>query len=37
VRWVDSVRFLLGQGVDRFDEIGPGNVLGRLVQQIRAA
>ena len=37
VRWVDSVRFLLGQGVDRFDEMGPGNVLGRLVQQIRAA
>ena len=37
VRWVDSVRFLLGQGVERFDEMGPGNVLGRLVQQIRAA
>ena len=37
VRWVDSVRFLPGQGVDRFDEMGPGNVLGRLVQQIRAA
>ena len=37
VRWVDSVRFLLGQGVERFDEIGPGNVLGRLVQQIRAS
>lgn len=37
VRWVDSVRFLLGQGVDRFDEMGPGNVLSRLVQQIRAA
>lgn len=36
VRWVDSVRFLLGQGVDRFEEIGPGNVLSRLVQQIRA-
>jgi malonyl CoA-acyl carrier protein transacylase len=37
VRWVESVRYLAGQGVDRFEEMGPGNVLTRLVQQIRAA
>ena len=37
VRWVESVRYLAAQGVDRFEEMGPGNVLARLVQQIRAA
>ncbi len=37
VRWVESVRHLAAQGVDRFEEMGPGNVLTRLVQQIRAA
>lgn len=35
VRWVDSVRYLMGQGVDAFDEIG-GSVLTRMVQEIRA-
>jgi malonyl CoA-acyl carrier protein transacylase len=37
VRWTDSVRFLLGQGVTQFSEIGPGNVLTRMVQQIQQA
>jgi malonyl CoA-acyl carrier protein transacylase len=35
VRWTDSVRFLLGQGVTQFSETGPGNVLTRMVQQIQ--
>jgi malonyl CoA-acyl carrier protein transacylase len=35
VRWSDSVRYLLGQGVTQFTEIGPGNVLTRMVQQIQ--
>ncbi|HYM33955.1 MAG TPA: ACP S-malonyltransferase [Steroidobacteraceae bacterium] len=35
VLWTQSVRFLLGKGVTEFKEIGPGNVLTRLIQQIR--
>jgi malonyl CoA-acyl carrier protein transacylase len=35
VRWTDSIRFLMGQGVTQFTETGPGNVLTRLVQQIQ--
>ena len=35
VRWAESVRFLIGQGVTQFSEIGPGNVLTRLAQQIQ--
>ncbi|CAN93354.1 malonyl CoA-acyl carrier protein transacylase [Sorangium cellulosum So ce56] len=34
VQWVQSVSFLMAQGVKEFREIGPGNVLTRLVQQI---
>jgi malonyl CoA-acyl carrier protein transacylase len=37
VQWTQSVQFLLRQGVREFKEIGPGNVLTRLVQQIRQA
>jgi len=35
VRWLDSVLFLLDQGVTQFVEVGPGNVLTKLVAQIR--
>jgi malonyl CoA-acyl carrier protein transacylase len=35
VQWVQSVRYLLGQGVTQFTEMGPGNVLTRMVQQIQ--
>jgi [acyl-carrier-protein] S-malonyltransferase len=34
VRWLDSVEFLTGQGVQSFVEIGPGKVLSGLVRQI---
>jgi malonyl CoA-acyl carrier protein transacylase len=35
VQWVQSIRFLIRQGVTRFSETGPGNVLTRSVQQIQ--
>jgi len=35
VRWLDSMLFLLDQGVTEFVEVGPGNVLGKLIAQIR--
>ncbi len=35
VQWTRTIRFLLARGVTEFKEIGPGNVLTRLVQQIR--
>src|SRR5580765_272109 len=35
VQWTQSIRLLLGQGVTQFSEMGPGNVLTRLVQQIQ--
>jgi [acyl-carrier-protein] S-malonyltransferase len=34
VRWVESVRVLAAEGVDRGLEIGPGNVLAGLVRRI---
>lgn len=34
VQWTQSIRYLLGRGVTQFREIGPGNVLTRMVQQI---
>lgn len=37
VRWTESMRYLLGKGVLDYREIGPGQVLTRLVQQIRDA
>lgn len=35
VQWTHSVAYLLGRGAHHFHEIGPGNVLTRLVDQIR--
>jgi malonyl CoA-acyl carrier protein transacylase len=35
VQWTQSIRYLTGQGVTEFKEMGPGNVLTRLVQQIQ--
>lgn len=35
VRWLDSVLYLLDQGADTFEEVGPGNVLTKLVAQIK--
>jgi malonyl CoA-acyl carrier protein transacylase len=35
VQWTQSIRFLIGQGVTEFSEMGPGNVLTRMVQQIQ--
>jgi len=34
VLWVDSVKFMYSQGVDTFVEIGPKNVLSKLITQI---
>jgi len=34
VQWVQSVEYLLRQGASDFREVGPGDVLKRLVQQI---
>lgn len=34
VRWTASIEWMVGQGVDRFVEVGPGNVLGKLVTRI---
>ena len=34
VLWLQSIRFLIGQGVDTFIEVGPGKVLSGLVRQI---
>lgn len=35
VQWTQSIRYLASQGVTEFKEMGPGNVLTRLVQQIQ--
>jgi [acyl-carrier-protein] S-malonyltransferase len=37
VRWEESVRFMLAQGVTRFFEIGPGKVLKGLMRKIDPA
>src|SRR6185369_13965769 len=34
VKWSDSIKLLLGEGVTRFIEVGPGKVLSGLVRQI---
>ncbi len=33
VRWTDSVRFMIDQGVNTFIEFGPGNVLAGLIRR----
>ena len=35
VQWTQSVRYLIDNGITAFSEMGPGNVLTRLVQQIQ--
>lgn len=35
IQWTKSIRFLINEGVTQFSEMGPGNVLMRLVQQIQ--
>ena len=35
VQWTQSMCFLISQGVTEFKEMGPGNVLTRLMQQIQ--
>lgn len=35
VRWLDSMVWLLDQGVTNFEEVGPGTVLGKLIVQIK--
>ena len=34
VRWTESVRYMVGQGIDTFVEVGTGSVLGGLVKRI---
>jgi trans-AT polyketide synthase, acyltransferase and oxidoreductase domains len=35
VRWTESIQFLLAKGGSRFIEVGPGNVLTKLIEKIR--
>jgi malonyl CoA-acyl carrier protein transacylase len=35
VQWIQSVRYLIGQGVTQFMEMGPGNVLTKSIQEIQ--
>lgn len=35
VKWTESIRYLLGQGVENIIQIGPGNVLSGLVNAIK--
>lgn len=35
VKWNDTVRYLIAQGVDNYHELGPGNVLTKLTTQIQ--
>jgi malonyl CoA-acyl carrier protein transacylase len=35
VRWNQSIDFLISQGVTQFSEMGPGNVLTRMAQEIQ--
>ncbi|MGA1823800.1 MAG: ACP S-malonyltransferase [bacterium] len=35
VKWTESIRYLMGKGIQEFKEIGPGNVLTNLVAKIQ--
>jgi malonyl CoA-acyl carrier protein transacylase len=35
VQWLDSMRYLLGQGVTEIEELGPGTVLSKLFARIK--
>jgi malonyl CoA-acyl carrier protein transacylase len=35
VRWNQSIRFIISRGVTQFSEMGPGNVLTRMTQEIQ--
>jgi trans-AT polyketide synthase/acyltransferase/oxidoreductase domain-containing protein len=37
VRWLDTMTYLLDQGVTELEEVGPGTVLAKLAQRIRKA
>jgi malonyl CoA-acyl carrier protein transacylase len=36
VQWSRTIQFLMSKGVEHFSEVGPGNVLSRLILQIKA-
>lgn len=35
VKWTESIRYLMGQGVTEFHELGPGDVLTKLIEKIQ--
>lgn len=37
VRWLDSMIWLLDRGITEFEEVGPGNVLTKMIARIRKA